>query len=135
MSYHDVISLRHHPYEIIILMASLLDIAEQSNPPEYPVIWILIGFQLYVSNVGQISPARFLIYRALVHPGISWRCRINGVDMYHRKWREQHLRCRLDKFRSSTVPARAVKVQAIDIDSFSRRLRDIVFVVSRYIVV
>jgi hypothetical protein len=115
-------------------MTSSLDITEKSNPPEYPVIWILIGFQLYVSNVGQISPARFLVYRTLVHPGISWRCRVDGVDMYDRKWREQHLGGRLDEFGSPAIPACPIQIKTIDVNSFSRRLRNIVLVEACHVV-
>ena len=92
------------------------------------MIWILIGFELHVSNVGQVSPARLLIYGTLVHPRVSWRSRVDGVDMYDRKWCEQYLRGWFDKFRASSVPAGTVEIQTIDVDSFCRRLIDVIFV-------
>ena len=90
------------------------------------MIWILIGFQLNIGNVCQVSSAWFLVDWALVHPGISGRRRVNSVDMYDRKWCEKNLCGGFDKLRAPSIPAGTIQKQTVDVHALSGRLGNIV---------
>ena len=69
----------------------LLDVTQQGNTAQNPMIWILIGFQVHACDVRQICSSGLLINRALVHPGIAASCCINCVDVNDRHGRKENL--------------------------------------------
>ena len=91
------------------------------------MIWILIGFQVHASDVRQISSSGFLVYRALVHPGIAPSGGVDCVDVNDRHGSKENLLSGFHKFAASAVPPGTVKVQAMYIDPFCRGLSDVIF--------
>lgn len=95
---------------MIVFVTFLLDVTQQSNTAQNPMIWILIGFQVHACDVSQIRSSRLLVYRALVHPGIAASGCINCVDVNDRHGRKKNLLSGFYKLAASAVPAGTVKV-------------------------
>ena len=91
------------------------------------MIWILIGFQVHACDVRQIRSSWFLVYRALVHAGISPSGCINCIDVNDRHRSKENLLSGFHKFAASAVPSGTVKIQAVYIDPFCRGLSDVIF--------
>lgn len=91
------------------------------------MIWILIGFQVHARDVRQISSSWFLVYRALVHPGIAPGGRVNRVDVNDRHGGKQNLLSGFHKFAASAVPPGTIKIQTVYVDPFCWGLSDVIF--------
>ena len=50
-----------HPPVVYAPAGCLLDVAQQRHAAEDPVVWVLIGFQLYGGDVGQVGATRLLV--------------------------------------------------------------------------
>ena len=105
----------------------LLDVTQQGNTAQNPMIWILIGFQVHACDVRQIRSSGLFVYRALVHPGIAASGCIDCVDMNDRHGRKEHLLSGFYKLAASAVPSGTVKVKAVYVDPFRRGLSDVIF--------
>ena len=88
----------------------LLDITQQSHPAKNPVIWVLVGFQVNRCNVCQIRSPRFLVNRALVHPGISSSGGVDCVNMNDGHRCEENLLSGFNKLTAPAIPPGPVKV-------------------------
>ena len=89
---------------------ALLDITQQSHPAKDPVIWVLVGFQVNRCNVRQICSPRFLVNRALVHPGISSSGGVDCVNMNDGHRCEENLLSGFHKLTAPAIPPGPVKV-------------------------
>ena len=98
------------------------------------MIWILIGFQVHTCNIRQICSPWFLVYRALVHPGISASGRVNSVDMNDWHSCEENLLSGFHKFAASAIPPGSVKIQSMHIEPFSWGLSDVIFKETRDVI-
>ena len=117
-----------------VICRNLLNVTQQGDTAQNPVIWILIGFQVHTCNIRQICSPWFLVYRALVHPGISASGRVNSVDMNDRHGCEENLLSGFHKFAASAIPPCSVKIQSMHIDPFSWGLSDVIFKETRDVI-
>ena len=100
---------------IVSCRTSLLGVAEKSHATQGPMVGILGGLEEQREDVGEVGAARFLVDGALVQRGSAAPLRVNGEHVHDGQRSVQHLRRRLDEARVTTVPARAVQVQAVDV--------------------
>ena len=91
------------------------------------MIRVLSGLEVNTRDVCQVSSPRFLVNWTLIHPGISPTGRIDGVDVDNRHCSEEHFCRRFNEFATLPVPSGPVQVEPVYIDTFSRRLSDVVF--------
>ena len=117
-----------------VICRNLLNVTQQGDTAQNPVIWILIGFQVHTCNIRQICSPWFLVYRALVHPRISASGRVNSVDMNDRHGCEENLLSGFHKFAASAIPPGSVKIQSMHIDPFSWGLSDVIFKETRDVI-
>jgi len=105
----------------------LLDVTQQGNTSQNPMIWILVGFQVHACYVRQIRSSGLLVYRALVHPSIAASGCINCIDVNDRHGSKENLLSGFYKLAASAVPSGTVKVQAVYVDPFRWGLSDVIF--------
>ena len=111
----------------------LLDVAEQGNAAQDPVVRVLGGLQRHRGNVRQVRAARLLVDGADVEPGVH-HGGVFGVDVDDGHDLKEHFVLGLDQLVASTVPASPFQVQSVHVDALWRCVADVVLHVLRHVV-
>lgn len=99
----------------------LFDVAEQGNPTQDPVVWWLGGRQHHCCDVIQVCAPWFLVDGADIKLRIHRGSGVDGKHVDDRQGCEQHFGRGLDEIDVLPVPAGAIKVQTININSLLLR--------------
>lgn len=92
-----------------------LDVTEQRDASQDPVVWGLSGPQHHSSDVGQVGAPGLLVDGAEVEPGVLGGRGVDGHHVDDRQGREQHLGSGLHQAAVPSVPAGAVQMEAIHV--------------------
>ena len=111
----------------------LLDVTEQGDAAQDPVVRVLGGLQRHRGNVRQVCAARLLVDGADVEPGVH-HGGVFGVDVDDGHDLKEHFVLGLYQLVASTVPASPFQVQSVHVDALWRCVVDVILHVLRHVV-
>lgn len=113
----------------------LLNVTQQRDSSEDPVIGILRCFEFHGRNVREIGSPGFLVDGTEVHAWIVTRRAVDGVYVNHGQWFKQNFGFWFDEADTSAIPSCTFQEETIHVHALRWGLRDVVLNVPRDVIV